>query len=1070
MSVSGCTTRTGLVAGRFQEPAQGSRRAPERYAPILAFRWGQLSDPSAKELMMQTRAPQADRSRQGSASGSTDHRRSAPAPGRAPGRRVSPFSAGLVARTSLGADWRLLLSAGVGILVAVVLICAVPLYGNLTSDIQLQTTINREGPTARNVTVQLSSSPLTASLRDQEDRLVSATGRRYLSAWAVPTPTRFLSADPMLLAQAGARALDVQATNAAQATLQAFDLAQARPHMQLVAGAWPQVAQPGAAGPYEALITQQMAQEQAISLNDVLVADQFGAHDHTIQVRVVGIWRPAHAGDAFWNGQSFLTTASSAAAVNYPIVTDPTAFTAAVSALPDLTANLQWVYETDTSRIDTTNMQNIPDSIGLLRSHLAGAATAFRATVTISTGLEGDIHNVVQQLTLLTLPLYVIVAQVVGLALLFVTAMAGLLVEGQAGYIATLKSRGASGWQLLGSYAMQGILLAVVAALMGPWLAGVLALALIRWFVPASTLSAAHTSTSYLLGLTTPRAVILPAAAGALLGVGAIVIATQRAARLDVLAFRRERGRSLREPLWRRYYLDVGLAVLSVLGYLELSALGTLSVREQVAQGTSSPLLLAAPGLLLLAGALLLLRAFPLVASLGARWAGRGQGTTGMLAFAQVARSTTGPNRLMLLLALSVGLGLFALTFDASLLQNAADRAAYQTGADVRLVQRGAESAATDQAIQARLITLPGVAGVTPVYRSDVTTAADAGQAGVNLLAIDPSSWASVAGATSWRADYADTALSMLMASMRQHQWRGGSAVGTGQAGDPQHPLWALVSQSFATTQHVAVGDQVVLNLETSASVQTSLVVGAIVRDFPSLYPARQPAGFVVLDLSDTEGALARPAIAAAAPNSAAPTAGPNEYWLKSAHASASQPALARALTREASHLDIGQTVIRQAVQASIASNPLYAGVRGLLLVGALTAAGLAVLGTLIQSVLAARQRMVQFAILRTIGMTARQLTTLLLTEQVLVYLFGVVGGTILGLALATATLPFLQFGDTSTDPTILGIPAYVVTLDPPAFGWFYLTLLAALVIALALAARYAAQVGLGKTLRLSED
>src|SRR5260221_14487267 len=141
-------------------------------------------------------------------------------------------------------------------------------------------------------------------------------------------------------------------------------------------------------------------------------------------------------------------------------------------------------------------MQNIPDSIGLLRSHLAGAATAFRGTVTISTGLEGDIHNVVQQLTLLTLPLYVIVGQVVGLALLFVTGMAGLLGEGQAGYIATLKSRGASGWQLLGSYAMQGILLAVGAALIGPWAGRGPALVLICLVVAAATLKAWHTGNS----------------------------------------------------------------------------------------------------------------------------------------------------------------------------------------------------------------------------------------------------------------------------------------------------------------------------------------------------------------------------------------------------------------------------------------------------------------------------------------------------------------------------------------------------------------------------------------------
>jgi ABC-type antimicrobial peptide transport system permease subunit len=162
--------------------------------------------------------------------------------------------------------------------------------------------------------------------------------------------------------------------------------------------------------------------------------------------------------------------------------------------------------------------------------------------------------------------------------------------------------------------------------------------------------------------------------------------------------------------------------------------------------------------------------------------------------------------------------------------------------------------------------------------------------------------------------------------------------------------------------------------------------------------------------------------------------------------------------------------VDRQALQTSIASNPIEAGMRGLLLVGALTAAALAVLGTIVQSALAARQRVVQFAVLRTMGMASRQLTGVLLSEQVAVYIFGLLGGTVLGALLATATLPFLQFGDTAIDPATLGVPPYVLSIDLTNLAWFYLALVLAFVVALAIAARYAATIGLGKTLRLGED
>ncbi len=545
-----------------------------------------------------------------------------------------------------------------------------------------------------------------------------------------------------------------------------------------------------------------------------------------------------------------------------------------------------------------------------------------------------------------------------------------------------------------------------------------------------------------------------------------LVVAAQRAARLDVLAFRREQGRSTRQPFWRRYYLDVVLAVICALGYLELRQFGGVQTRQTLGQTTSSPLLLGAPALLLLAGALLLLRVFPLAAEAGARVAARGRGATGVLAFAQVARSPASPSRLALLLALGVGLGLFAVTFNASLVRNVTDRAAYQVGADLRLTQNFSEVPREDMRIQRQITAQPGVVGLTAVYRNTVSTTSDEGFSNVALLAIDPASWEHVAGTTSWRSDYAGASLDALVAELRAHQQGDSSADRAGKtgAGAAGHPVWALVSQTFASSLNVKVGDRFALSLPDSINTPAFFVVGDIVQDFPTLYPGSEPGGFLVTGLNDCLGAIA------VASEYSTTQQGPNEYWLKLSTNPAHRAALDTFLAQDSSQLDIAHVDDRRQLEDSIASNPVQAGMRGLLTVGALIAATLAVLGSIVQSALAARQRVVQFAVLRTLGMLNRQLTGLLLGEQIVVYVFGLLGGTVLGLVLVTATLPYLQFSDTTIDPTKLGVPPYLLALDPVRMLQLYAILLVAFVIALLVAAQYAATAGLGKTLRLGED
>src|SRR5262249_32079130 len=157
----------------------------------------------------------------------------------------------------------------------------------------------------------------------------------------------------------------------------------------------------------------------------------------------------------------------------------------------------------------------------------------------------------------------------------------------------------------------------------------------------------------------------------------------------------------------------------------ELGQFGGLNIREQLgttdAQTGPDPLLLAAPALLLLAGALLTLRLFPLGAAIGARLAAGGRGATGMLAFSQVSRVSSAVG----LLTLSVGVGLFALNYQASLGRNVADRAAYVAGAD-ELVAVGS-GAQPETKMNQLLASMPGVQGVAPIFRSQASSADDPG-------------------------------------------------------------------------------------------------------------------------------------------------------------------------------------------------------------------------------------------------------------------------------------------------------------------------------------------------------
>jgi len=964
--------------------------------------------------------------------------------------------------------WRPLALVGVGVIVAVMVICLAPLYTAIIGDAQIQYTLHSSPSTYVNLEADTTMQGVSYANTVAAATELQHMGRHDFGAYA-PSDWQYLGTTFLMRINQ----IDGKDPYQADPTLPptprinpgVFDYTAALPHMKIVGGRLPR-------------------ETTANALPEVMVTPKFGAKlGQTIQMqvigsppgqaevtaRVVGVWFPTDVNDPFWNGADYdtaLPTSSSDTSPSYfPVLFAHNTFLTAFSFPPYISFSqpigvvIHDILYTDPHSITSGSLPGVVQALAALHNDINGnllGSTGVQSA-SITPGLASVVNGLLRQSSVLSLPLDVVAGQIAGLALLFIAAMTAQLIESQSGEIATLKSRGASGSQILSMYVSQGLVLGIIAVVVGPILAATLSIYLVTVLTPITS-TANGVSAAYLARSATPQSVLAPAAIGALASILAIALATFSAARFDILAFRRSLARD-GVPFWRRYYLDIALAILCIVGYVELGQFGGLNVRAQLGLTAGvgpDPLQLITPGLLVIAGALVALRVFPLAARLGAWLAARGRGAVGALTFAQVSRASSRFTRLTLVLTLGVGLGLFALTFQTSLARNAKDRAAYTVGADERVKFADyVQGEGLPYALPPLFGREPGVQSTTPIYRAaGVITNSDQSTTSVNVLGIDPQTFAQTAY---WRSDFASQPLSSLLHTLVSHQLTK-PAVPSEQLGVTGQPITVLVDQTFAATLHVRLGDRFVMQ-PTEGDFSFAFVVGGIVNEFPSMYHDA-PGGYVIASIKDYFNALTAEGLAAPSPS---------EYWLRTTPSASDAAKRAKDYTSPTFSFVSGETN-RRALLNQYLSDPLTSGMTSLLLVGAFTAALLSALGSVAQMTLEARRRATSFAILRTLGVSRRQITAALLGEQLFMYAFGLVGGTVLGLSLSTATLPLLQYSSAQVDPTTLGTPPFEVAFNLPGSGVFYIALCLAFALSLALGVWLAVSGGLGATLRLGED
>ena len=361
--------------------------------------------------------------------------------------------------------WSLLLALGLGMLVTVVLICAVPLYTTLVPNVELQHILATSAPVNTNFEVQVSFQPYTATAASA-CRQPRRRARPAVSQLLRPHRLELLRAEHQPAHRLRQRPNAPQRRHAAAAQRHPRPADDLRLHRRAAPHADPLRARPAMtpppASPYEILVTPQLG---------LAVGDLMQIGNPAVALKVVGVWQPKDPNDPFWNLRTFDVETS--ATDGGPAPTYPAA--ALPRRLPEPPSRCRQspigqrqsvlrhhpplpLFHPTQRHLHRQPRRRRPN-VQKYR-HAADTALLQGRGGLLTTQLDTELAGLVREVSLLAQPLYVVVALVVGLALLFIAVIGGLLVEGQAGEIATLKSRGASVPQFLSNVAVQSVALA----------------------------------------------------------------------------------------------------------------------------------------------------------------------------------------------------------------------------------------------------------------------------------------------------------------------------------------------------------------------------------------------------------------------------------------------------------------------------------------------------------------------------------------------------------------------------------------------------------------------------------
>lgn len=803
-------------------------------------------------------------------------------------------------------------------------------------------------------------------------------------------------------------------------------------HINVVEGVFPEPSS-DTSGTIDVMIAEQLAMTLGFQVGEeytLFARNQVvdGARTTvSIPVRIAGVFQAKDPSDDYWFIRPEL--------LKERLIVPEETFTQAVSGrLNNEIYSAFWYQLADGSRVRPEQAMSLVSRIISLERQAEQQLTKIRLAISPIDSL----YAYQRSANLLTVLLFAFSVPIFGLLLAFITMTSGMTVERQRNEIAVLRSRGAMTAQMIGIAIVESVLLGAIALAVSLPISSAVALAIGRTrsfldFSASANFDLNWTPTTFYFGL-----------GAILLTMLARLLPTFRAARDNVIQYKRDRSRSLSIPFWQRMWLDVILLVPAGYGIYLLREQGSIDALDASARGDpfSNPLLIMVPALAIFALSLLFLRVMPLLMSAITWVSSRTRSVGLMMAARHLARTPSTYTLPLVLLILTLSLSAFTATLAGTLDHHLHDQIFYQIGSDVNFMDLGDSPsdtsssaspapAASDNGLLSQAqdgttapgwfflpvtdyMQLSGVEDVTRVGRYQATALLGSGSETGIVLGVDRYNFPNI---SFWRPDFAKASLGELMNRLAAT------------------PDGLLVPEEFQAAHLLNPGDIVTLrivNFQTSREVDFHFV--GTFKLFPTYYPGQEPLFVGNLDyiFMSMGGEY------------------PYQVWMKS-----SGPMDKAQMSQDAT-LVIGARTISWKESASLItaeqSRPERQGLFGVLSVGFTAAALLTVLGFLLYALLSYQRRFVELGVLRAVGLSAGQMTIFLAAELAFLILMGGLIGTGLGVWISNLFIPYLQIGADAASQ----IPPYVVYIAWPAilrvyalFGLLFIVALTTLMLLL---------------------
>ena len=839
---------------------------------------------------------------------------------------------------------------------------------------------------------------------------------------------RFVGTDPMALFPSDVkefRSSDTPLIWSSMATMSDI-----QNHIILHEGAFPQTTAPE--GPIEVVIHQSLAEKLGLQVGEVY---NFFARNQssegvrqtiTVQILIAGVFEERDPSEEYWLLRPSIL-------FDRMLVSEETFATRIAPILNNEVYSSFWGILPESRTINYDQAIPLIRNIQILTHNTNKLLPGLRLAISPLSALSSYLRSA----SLLTVLLYAFSVPIFGLLLAFIVMTSSVTVERQKNEIAVLRSRGAMIFQMAGIAAVEGLLLGAVA-----FAASLPLSALVAWLI-------GNTRSFLNFGLDTSfSGLTFSWTTGSLqAGVWMVIIAilgrvfpTFNAARSTVILYKQERSRGIRPPFWQRAWLDVMLLVPAGYGLYVLQKQGRLALLETGAQGDpfQNPLLFIAPMLAIFALSLFFLRLSPLMMRIIAWVAGHTNSVGLLMAARQLARTPSSYTLPLVLLILTLSLSAFTATLAGTLDRHLHDMVYYHMGSEVTFLDMGdspdsgggapmsaaaAEEPAASEADALETVgwyfipvsdylQLPGVQAVARVGRYPGAMVGASRNVSADLVGVDRVDLQHV---LFWREDFASESLGALMNRLAAQ------------------PDAILVPRSFLEKFALQVGDFIQMRVSAyNQSRDIAFRVVGVFDYFPTYYPATTPALVANLDyVFESIG-----------------TELPYQVLLRT------NGSVDFLQIRDLSYSSLGANTgtwespipVIQAEQV----RPERQGLFGVLSVGFSAAALLTVAGFLIYALFSFQRRFIELGVLRAIGLSSFQMTSLLAFELAFLIIMGGLVGTVLGVWISDQFIPYLQLGlDANAQ-----VPPYLVRMDWAAvyriyflFGMLFVVALTVLVV-----------------------